>query len=118
MSVSLKSPSRKASSGFASGLNLTDLAAFAFAAISSWFLCEYLNIEASLFVWLVLVALEFFAIRFLRRQPLRGKLANILVGLFSALFSLSLILGEHIVVGSPYVGLSDVNYRPFAVFSG
>ena len=110
MSVSLKSPSRKASSGFASGLNLTDLAAFAFAAISSWFLCEYLNIEASLFVWFVLVALEFFAIRCLRRQPLRGKLANILVGLFSALFSLSLILGEHIVVGSSYIGLSDVNY--------
>ncbi len=87
-----------------------ELAIFAFAAVSSWFLSKYLNIATELLVWLIFATLEFFAVRFLFKVPLRGKVANISVGLFSALFTFSLILGEHIVVGDPYNGLSDTNY--------
>ena len=98
---------KKALSG---GVAASDLAILAFAAASGWFLAKYLNFDAELLVWLASAACAFFAVRFLRKEPLRGKLANFFVGLFAAFFTFSLVLGEHIVVGDAYSGLSDANY--------
>ena len=80
------------------------------SAVSSWILSKYLNIEAEILAWAVLMVLEFGALTSFVKTPLHGKAKNIALGIFSAVFVLSLVLGKHIVVGSGYSGLSDVNY--------
>lgn len=79
-------------------------------SVSSWFLSRYLNIDAEILVWLVIALLEYCAIIVLRKNRSLGWVALLALGLFSMLFTLSLILGEHIVVEDSYSGLSDVNY--------
>ena len=94
----------------AAKINSSLLVFSAFAVVSGWFFSRYLNIAADHLAWLVLTVLEVMAFRSLCKSPLRGKMANTLIGFFSFLFAASLILGEHIVVADPYYGLSDVNY--------
>ena len=87
-----------------------DLVTFALCAVSSWFFSRYMNIEPAHLVWMVSLALMFVAARCVRTAPSAGRLANVVLGVFSALFTLSLILGEHLVIGDQYSGLADVNY--------
>lgn len=82
----------------------------AFTASSSWFISKYLNISADYFVWVVLFVLESVFIFRFAKVPLRGRAANALVIVFSILFSISLVIGEHLVVADAYSGLSDANY--------
>ena len=69
-----------------------------------------MNIEPEHLVWMVSLVLMFLAARCVRTAPAAGRLVNAVLGIFSALFTASLILGEHLVIGNQYSGLADVNY--------
>ena len=91
-------------------LNIRSVVQLALASVSSWFLAKYLNIDAEVAVWLIGVFLQYNAVNILRRGRSLSKGALLTLGLFSAVFTLSLVLGDHIVVGDSYNGLSDENY--------
>ena len=91
-------------------LNIESVVQLACASVSSWFLAKYLNIDAEVVVWLIGVFLQYNAVNALRRSRSLGKGALLALGLFSAIFTLSLVLGDHIVVSDRYSGLVDENY--------
>ena len=91
-------------------LNIRSVVQLACASVSSWFLANYLNIDAEIAVWLTGVLLQCWAVSVLRGNRPLGKGALFILGLFSALFTFSLVLGEHIVVGDRYIGLVAENY--------
>ena len=90
--------------------NARSVVQLACASVSGWFLSKYLNIDAEIAVWLTSVLLQCWAVSVLRGNRPLGKGALFILGVFSALFTFSLVLGEHIVVGDRYIGLVAENY--------
>lgn len=82
------------------------------AAVSSWACARYLHFPGEVIVWLLLFALEYFTFVALRLSAFRNhRGAFLTVILFTLAFTLSLVLGDHIVIEeSGYGGLSDTSY--------
>ena len=81
------------------------------AGTSSMFFARQLHLEGEFFVWLVLFAAGFLAmvkLDFAKFRRHRVIFASACI--FVALFDLSLVLGDHIVVAAAYDGLIDDNY--------
>ncbi len=68
-------------------------------------------------MWIAAFVLELVTCGLYAKTPLRGRVANGLVAVFTVLFTFSLVIGKHIVVGDAYRGLFDVNYiSDFGIF--
>ncbi len=89
-----------------------DICLIVVMALSSWACARYLHFSGEVIVWLLLFALEYFALRSCRLAIFRKhRGALVLAVLFTLAFGLSLILGDHIVIENDgYSGLSDTNY--------
>ncbi len=89
-----------------------DVCCIVLMALSSWACARYLHFSGEVIVWLLLFALEYFALRSCKLAAFRnhrGALA--LAVIFTLTFALALILGDHIVIEDDgYSGLSDANY--------
>ncbi len=95
------------------------------AGVSSWACARCLNVDAEVVVWVCLFALEYIALSRLKPRNLATRKPLLcVVFLFTFVFAVSLILGDHIVVPASggYNAHVDESYiapyhlRDFALF--
>lgn len=102
----------KAIGGSTRELSIRRICLIVLAAVSSWVCARYLHFPGEVIVWLLLFTLEYFTLTTLRLSAFRNHHGAFLtVILFTLAFTLSLVLGDHIVIEeSGYGGLSDTSY--------
>lgn len=102
----------KAIGGSTRELSFRRICLIVLAAVSSWACARYLHFPGEVIVWLLLFALEYFTLVALRLSAFHNhRGAFLTVILFTLAFTLSLVLGDHIVIEeSGYGGLSDTSY--------
>ena len=85
-----------------------------FAGISSYFISGYLNLKLSYLAALLFFALMLIGKKMDERSDVLSKGNRAILMIFSCLFSLSIVLGDHIHVEDAYSGTIEKNYMlPF-----
>ena len=85
-----------------------------FAGISSYFISGYLNLNLSYLAALLFFALMLIGKKMDERSDVLSKGNRAILMIFSCLFSLSIVLGDHIHVEDAYSGTIEKNYMlPF-----
>lgn len=87
------------------------VAAFVFSISAGWAISLYLNIQPQALIWLAFSALVALSLRDAAKETNEHPRTTIWFAALSFFFTLSLIAGEHIVLGeSGYSGLTSENY--------
>lgn len=85
-----------------------------FAGISSYFISGYLNLKLSYLTALIFFVLMLIGKKMDERSDVLSKGNRAILMIFSCLFSLSIVLGDHIHVEDAYSGTIEKNYMlPF-----
>ena len=76
----------------------------------------YLQTPVQEIAWIAVFALVFLAAKMLGHYQNIERRDLVLLGIISVLFSVSVVVGYHVVVSDPYSGLIEDNYlKPFSV---